>query len=80
MMFSFLNSAFFEFLILMFIVGNVIILSIVFDEQDQAYSASLDVANLIFTVVFLVEMLLKMAVFGPVKYFDSTWNQYSIIL
>ena len=34
MMFSFLNSAFFEFLILMFIVGNVIILSITFDEQD----------------------------------------------
>lgn len=73
--FQIINSSFFEFLILMFIIGNIVILALNYDEQPADYTEKLNNANLVFTIVFIVEAVIKMYALSISKYFQSGWNQ-----
>ncbi len=37
-------------------------------------------SNLLFTIVFLVEAVLKLAAFGPLPYFRDPWNAFDFFV
>ena len=71
----FSNSAFFEYAIFCFIIANVIAMGLSWDEQAGEQQHILDDANAVFTIVFLVEAIIKLVGYGLIKYFDSDWNK-----
>lgn len=59
----FVTSRPFEYTIFILILTNTITLAMKFYEQPQFYSESLDILNMIFTAVFALEFVFKLAAF-----------------
>lgn len=53
----------FEYIIFTLIIINTITLGMKFHDQPYAYTQALDVLNMIFTSVFALEFILKLAAF-----------------
>ena len=72
------DGRFFEFLMVVLIVTNTICLAIEFQgtASTAGYKQGLQVCNWVFTLVFLVEMLLRILAHGPVGYFGDSMNLF----
>lgn len=59
---------------------NTITLAMKFHGQPQWYTEILDVLNLIFTAVFALEFVFKLAAFRFKNYFGDAWNVFDFII
>jgi hypothetical protein len=55
-------------------------MAINFDGTDPTYQKFLDIANLIFTSIFIVECVLKIIALGPYGYFYFGWNRFDFFV
>ncbi|XP_052868035.1 muscle calcium channel subunit alpha-1-like isoform X2 [Anopheles cruzii] len=76
----FVTSQLFEYTIFILIMVNTITLSMKFYRQPQPYSEWLDFFNLLFTAVFALEFVFKLAAFRFQNYFGDAWNVFDFII
>eukprot|EP00795_Rhopilema_esculentum_P010830 gene10830-19646_t len=69
----------FEYLIMLLIAGNTMILMLKFDDQPPAYESFLNLLNDIFTFMFTGECILKLFAFRK-NYFRDGWNVFDFII
>lgn len=55
-------------------------MAIIYDEATPTYVFVLDVINLVFTGVFLVECIIKMTGLGVKPYFNNKWNRFDFFV
>jgi hypothetical protein len=73
--FKLIQSKPFELSIMGCIIGNIIIMAMNYDGMTDEYAEILDGINLAFTVVFIVELILKLVALD-FQYFTSSWNNF----
>lgn len=56
------------------ILMNIIVMAMNFEGASSEYNYALYILNLIFSVVFIVEAILKLIGFGVMGYFRNGWN------
>ncbi|XP_055631874.1 muscle calcium channel subunit alpha-1 isoform X2 [Toxorhynchites rutilus septentrionalis] len=76
----FVTSQPFEYMIFILIMINTITLSMKFYRQPEMYTEILDLLNLIFTAVFALEFVFKLAAFRFKNYFGDAWNVFDFII
>lgn len=77
---SLVSSSCFNVLMTICVVLNTVVLSIYHYGLDSAWSAALDQISFIFTVLFTVEMVVKMLGLGLLRYFRSKMNVFDCIV
>ncbi|KAK4015339.1 hypothetical protein OUZ56_030320 [Daphnia magna] len=70
----------FEYVIFTLIITNTITLGMKFYGQPEVYTQALDVLNMIFTSVFALEFVLKLAAFRFKNYFSDPWNVFDFVI
>ncbi|XP_075241341.1 muscle calcium channel subunit alpha-1-like isoform X7 [Convolutriloba macropyga] len=70
----------FEYLLFILIMVNTIFLAMKFHNQPKAYEGVLDIMNMVFTVLFTIEFVLKVIAFNPKNYFNDSWNVFDFII
>ena len=73
---SFVESKPFVIVIYLVIVVNIIIMIIDMYSEGDEYTTE----NLICSIIFIAEMLLKMAAYGPLGYWKDMWNTFDGML
>jgi voltage-dependent calcium channel L type alpha-1D len=76
----FVTSRPFEYAIFMLILTNTITLAMRFHGQDKMYESVLDTLNMIFTAIFAMEFVFKLAAFRIKNYFGDAWNVFDFII
>ncbi|XP_057654943.1 muscle calcium channel subunit alpha-1 isoform X6 [Diorhabda carinulata] len=79
----FVTSRPFEYAIFTLILTNTITLGMKFyhqPEEYQTYEKVLDYLNMIFTAVFAMEFVFKLAAFRVKNYFGDAWNVFDFII
>ncbi|XP_053619116.1 muscle calcium channel subunit alpha-1-like isoform X3 [Plodia interpunctella] len=76
----FVTSQPFEYAIFMLIMINTITLAMKYHNQPAEYSKALDMLNMIFTAVFALEFIFKLAAFRFKNYFGDAWNTFDFII
>ncbi|XP_046597260.1 muscle calcium channel subunit alpha-1 isoform X2 [Neodiprion lecontei] len=76
----FVTSQPFEYTIFTLIMINTVTLAMKFYEQPQFYTDALDILNMIFTAVFALEFVFKLAAFKFKNYFGDAWNVFDFII
>ncbi|CAD5115428.1 DgyrCDS4403 [Dimorphilus gyrociliatus] len=76
----FVTSRPFEYGIFALIMLNTVTLAMKYDGQPRAYSQALDYLNMIFTGVFTIEFVLKLAAFRFKNYFGDAWNVLDFVI
>lgn len=59
---------------------NTITLAMKFYRQPREYTEVLDILNMIFTAVFALEFIFKLAAFRFKNYFGDAWNVFDFII
>lgn len=77
---SFVTSKSFEYFIMILIIVNTIALAMKYHGQPAAYSTALDTLNIVFTVLFALESLLKIIAFRFKNYFSDLWNLFDFVI
>ncbi|CAF4924576.1 unnamed protein product [Pieris macdunnoughi] len=76
----FVTSQPFEYAIFVLIMINTITLAMKYHNQPVEYSKALDMLNMIFTAVFALEFIFKLAAFRFKNYFGDAWNTFDFII
>ncbi|XP_051160359.1 muscle calcium channel subunit alpha-1 isoform X2 [Leptopilina boulardi] len=76
----FVTSQPFEYTIFILIMINTVTLAMKFYNQPDFYTKALDVLNMIFTAVFALEFVFKLAAFRFKNYFGDAWNVFDFII
>ncbi|XP_072756807.1 ca[2+]-channel protein alpha[[1]] subunit D isoform X3 [Anoplolepis gracilipes] len=76
----FVTSQPFEYTIFTLIMINTVTLAMKFYRQPDVYTHALDVLNMIFTAVFALEFVFKLAAFRFKNYFGDAWNVFDFII
>ncbi|XP_063370147.1 muscle calcium channel subunit alpha-1-like [Cydia amplana] len=76
----FVTSQPFEYAIFVLIMINTITLAMKYHNQPLEYSKALDMLNMIFTAVFALEFIFKLAAFRFKNYFGDAWNTFDFII
>ncbi|XP_076303607.1 ca[2+]-channel protein alpha[[1]] subunit D isoform X4 [Lasioglossum baleicum] len=76
----FVTSQPFEYTIFTLIMINTVTLAMKFYRQPEIYTEALDVLNMIFTAVFALEFVFKLAAFRFKNYFGDAWNVFDFII
>ncbi|XP_053203092.1 muscle calcium channel subunit alpha-1-like isoform X2 [Panonychus citri] len=76
----FVTSTYFEYFIFILILANTTTLAIKFNGQSQTYTEVLEKLNLVFSVIFAIEFILKLYAFRFKNYFSDFWNILDCIL
>ncbi|CAH1121808.1 unnamed protein product [Ceutorhynchus assimilis] len=76
----FVTSKPFEYAIFTLIIINTITLAMKFHGQPDEYGNVLDYLNMIFTAVFAMEFVFKLAAFRTKNYFGDAWNGFDFII
>lgn len=61
------------------IILNMIQMGILHEGQSYEFGAMLDFTNYIFTIIFIVEAILKLIGYGD-TYFNNSWNQFDFFV
>ncbi|XP_068681874.1 sodium channel protein 1 brain-like isoform X2 [Montipora foliosa] len=70
------NSSAFETLITLCILFNTLAMALEHFDMDETFLLVLDNCNLVFTSVFIMEMVLKLIAFGVKGYCKNKWNLF----
>eukprot|EP00045_Choanoeca_perplexa_P018233 m.282974 g.282974 ORF g.282974 m.282974 type:complete len:1665 (+) comp17755_c0_seq4:1769-6763(+) len=73
-------SAPFEYVIMATIIANSLIMLVQYYGMSEAYEDNLALANIVFTVIFTFEALVKLWAFNPTAYFMDTWNCFDFLI
>ncbi|XP_045539649.1 muscle calcium channel subunit alpha-1 isoform X1 [Papilio machaon] len=76
----FVTSQPFEYAIFVLIMINTITLAMKYHNQSPEYSKALDLLNMLFTAVFALEFIFKLAAFRFKNYFGDAWNTFDFII
>ncbi|XP_037942486.1 voltage-dependent calcium channel type D subunit alpha-1-like [Teleopsis dalmanni] len=76
----FVTSSSFEYTIFILIMINTVTLAMKFYKQPEWYTELLDALNMIFTAVFALELVFKLAAFRFKNYFGDAWNVFDFII
>ncbi|XP_061909055.1 dihydropyridine-sensitive L-type skeletal muscle calcium channel subunit alpha-1-like [Entelurus aequoreus] len=74
------TSCYFEYLMFFLIMLNTLCLGMQHCNQSDHVTKLSDTLNLIFTVLFTVEMILKLMAFKAKGYFGDPWNVFDFII
>ena len=74
------NSKYFDLIIAAVIGLNVVSMSLEFYMMPEVLDEILDILNYIFTVIFLLEAILRIIALGFSRYIKDRWNQLDIII
>ena len=73
------NHRIFEISIMSCIMLNMLQMAVLFEGYSNAVGSFLKFTNYIFTVIFLVEAILKMIAYGR-HYFGTGWNRFDFFV
>ncbi|XP_067614168.1 muscle calcium channel subunit alpha-1 [Eurosta solidaginis] len=76
----FVTSSSFEYTIFILIMINTVTLAMKYHNQPTWYTDLLDALNMIFTAVFALEFVFKLAAFRFKNYFGDAWNVFDFII
>ncbi|XP_058807730.1 muscle calcium channel subunit alpha-1 isoform X4 [Phymastichus coffea] len=76
----FVTSQPFEYTIFILIMINTVTLAMKFYQQPKPYTDLLDGLNMVFTAVFALEFIFKLAAFRFKNYFGDAWNVFDFII
>ncbi|XP_068600029.1 dihydropyridine-sensitive L-type skeletal muscle calcium channel subunit alpha-1-like [Brachionichthys hirsutus] len=74
------TSCYFEYLMFFLIMLNTLCLGMQHCNQSDHVTKLSDILNLIFTVLFTVEMILKLMAFKAKGYFGDPWNVFDFVI
>jgi hypothetical protein len=77
--FKLIQSRTFELSIMACIIGNIIAMAMNYDGMSDNYSTVVENINLAFTIVFIIELILKLAALD-FQYFTSSWNNFDFAI
>ena len=69
----------FEMIIMTCIVLNMFQMAAIHETQSQSFADMLDFTNIIFTLIFLFEAIVKLIAFGK-TYFNNSWNKFDFFV
>ena len=72
------NPRFQDFITLCIIISSALAASVTFGDSEQK-TKFLELCNLIFTVIFTIELIVKLFAFKK-RYFDDGWNRFDLIV
>uniref|UniRef100_H3DQ81 Voltage-dependent L-type calcium channel subunit alpha n=1 Tax=Tetraodon nigroviridis TaxID=99883 RepID=H3DQ81_TETNG len=75
-----INSSQFEYIMFVLILGNTLTLAVQHYEQSKLFTSVMDILNMIFTVVFTVEMIVKLLALRAHHYFIDPWNSFDALI
>ncbi|XP_062315441.1 voltage-dependent L-type calcium channel subunit alpha-1D [Osmerus eperlanus] len=75
-----INSSQFEYIMFVLIVLNTLTLAVQHYEQSKLFTSIMDILNMIFTVVFTFEMIIKLLALRPAHYFMDAWNSFDALI
>uniref|UniRef100_A0AAQ5YR40 Voltage-dependent L-type calcium channel subunit alpha n=1 Tax=Amphiprion ocellaris TaxID=80972 RepID=A0AAQ5YR40_AMPOC len=77
-----INSSQFEYVMFVLILGNTLTLAVQHYEQSKLFTSIMDILNMIFTVVFTIEMIIKLLALRHSPQFPPlfTFNLFFILL
>ena len=70
----------FDVAIMTSIALNIVILMMTYEGMSEQYENTLFIFNVIFTLVFCIEAILKLAAFGVPGYFSDRWNIFDFLI
>ena len=76
----FIESHFFEMFIMYLIIANTICLAVDHYPSDPAFTNIVDAINFLFSLVFTIEMILKLMALGLLEYLQDTTNVFDGII
>ncbi|XP_023340259.1 muscle calcium channel subunit alpha-1, partial [Eurytemora carolleeae] len=77
---AFATSPACEYTVFIAIMANTLSLAMKFYKQPQLYTEVLDVFNILFTVFFTLEFILKLGAFRFKNYFGDPWNSFDFVI
>ncbi|KAM9752083.1 voltage-dependent L-type calcium channel subunit alpha-1D isoform 1-T1 [Menidia menidia] len=75
-----INSSQFEYIMFVLILGNTLTLAVQHYEQSKLFTSIMDILNMIFTVVFTIEMIIKLMALRAHHYFIDPWNSFDALI
>ncbi|XP_028309456.1 voltage-dependent L-type calcium channel subunit alpha-1D [Gouania willdenowi] len=75
-----INSSQFEYVMFVLILGNTLTLAVQHYEQSKLFTSVMDILNMIFTVVFTIEMIVKLLALRAHHYFIDPWNSFDALI
>nr|XP_057906960.1 voltage-dependent L-type calcium channel subunit alpha-1D isoform X2 [Doryrhamphus excisus] len=75
-----INSSQFEYVMFVLILGNTLTLAVQHYEQSKLFTSVMDILNMIFTVVFTIEMIIKLLALRAHHYFIDPWNSFDALI
>ncbi|XP_035864376.1 voltage-dependent L-type calcium channel subunit alpha-1D isoform X3 [Sander lucioperca] len=75
-----INSSQFEYIMFVLILGNTLTLAVQHYEQSKLFTSIMDILNMIFTVVFTIEMVIKLLALRAHHYFIDPWNSFDALI
>eukprot|EP00347_Sterkiella_histriomuscorum_P003601 403363663 len=69
----------FDVLIMICIILNMIQMACLFEGTSPGYREILDQLNVVFSLIFLIEAILKIIAYG-FSYFENSWNKFDFII
>ena len=74
------NSSYFDAFLVFCIFSNIVILSLNYEGSSTYYDTTLENINYLFTLIFIIEFILKIIALGPKLYLDSSWNKLDLFI
>lgn len=78
--FVFVDHGTFELVIMITIFCNAVVMLMQHKGQSDEYADNLELANLVFLLIFIGEALLKLIAFNPTFYFGDAWNAFDFVI
>ncbi|KAG5282274.1 hypothetical protein AALO_G00054190 [Alosa alosa] len=75
-----INSSQFEYIMFVLIMLNTLTLAVQHYQQSKLFTSIMDILNLIFTLVFTVEMIIKLLALRTYHYFIDAWNSFDALI
>lgn len=69
-----------EIFIMICIIGNVLSMALTYETSPTSYDTVLSYINLVFSIIFICESILKMIAYGIDGYFYKTSNKFDFFV
>eukprot|EP00794_Sanderia_malayensis_P011435 gene11437-12631_t len=79
-MWKYLSSPYFEFSILFLVILNCVLMMTKHWKQEREFAALQQVSDIIFTVLFTIELLLRLLALSPAAFIKNNWCLLDVIV
>jgi hypothetical protein len=79
-LFNLVENAYFGHIITLFIIANTVVMAMEYHGMPASYKLNLSYCNLVFTIVFIIEMLMKWIGLGFKQYFADGFNKFDCVI